>query len=384
VNVTDCDFAGALLIPPPVSCDGFSVNFTNGNTSPQNETFYWEFGDPASGDSNISVLASPTHVYSDTGTYVFKLVVNRGQQCSDSATQIQKVYPGFLPGFKVTGRCINSDILFTDTTKSRYGVVDAWRWDFGNSAVSDDTSHLRNPKYLYSTIGNYPVQLTVSNSKGCSKTVSNTISIIDKPDFDITNDTLICSIDTLQLTATGTGSILWTPDYNINSQTSFNPVVNPQITTTYSATLTETPGCFATKSVVVNVVDRVTLNAGNDSTICQTDSVRLNTISDGLHYIWTPAASLNSDTEKNPNAAPLSNTTYHVVASIGKCNAADDITIKVVPYPKAYAGTDTTICFPKSYQLHASGGTSYLWAPSNFLNDPGIPDPVATPPQSVR
>jgi gliding motility-associated-like protein len=384
VNVTDCDFAGALLIPPPVSCDGFSVNFTNGNTSPQNETFYWEFGDPASGDSNISNLASPTHVYSDTGTYVFKLVVNRGQQCSDSATQIQKVYPGFLPGFKVTGRCINSDILFTDTTKSRYGVVDAWRWDFGNSAASDDTSHLRNPKYLYSATGDYRVQFTVSNSKGCSKTVSDTISIIDKPDFKITNDTLICSIDTLQLTATGIGSILWTPNYNINNQVSFNPRVSPKTTTTYSATLTETPGCFATKSVVVNVVDGVTLDAGNDSTICQTDSVRLNTISDGLHFIWSPAASLNNDTEKNPNAAPLSNTTYHVVASIGKCNADDDVTIRVVPYPKAYAGTDTTICFPKSYQLHASGGSSYLWVPGNFLNNANIPDPIATPPQSVR
>ena len=55
-----------------------------------------------------------------------------------------------------------------------------------------------------------------------------------------------------------------------------------------------------------------------------------------------------------------------------------------MPYPKANAGIDTTICFPKSYQLHAPGGNSYLWAPSNFLNNPGIPDPVATPPQVYR
>ena len=60
--------------------------------------------------------------------------------------------------------------------------------------------------------------------------------------------------------------------------------MSPKVTTTYIATLTETPGCFATNSVKVNVVDRVTLNAGNDSTICQTDAVRLNTVSDGLHY----------------------------------------------------------------------------------------------------
>ena len=372
------------LDPQPVSCDGFSVTFANNNPSPQNLTFYWEFGDPASGVQDTSTLETPTHVYTDTGAYVYKLVINRGQQCSDSATQIREVYPGFFPGFTTTGRCVNTAIKFTDTTKSKYGRVSAWRWDFGNPSVTNDTSVMQNPTYTYQAVGSYPVQLTVSNSKGCIKTIADTIAIIDKPVFDVTDDTLICSIDTLQLMATGTGSILWTPNYNINNQNSFNPIVSPKVTTTYSATLTETPGCFATKSVVVNVVDKVTLYAGNDSTICQTDSVRLNPISDGLHYIWTPGATLNNNTLKNPLAAPLTNTTFHVIASIGKCNAADDITIRVVPYPNANAGLDTTICFPSSVQLHASGGVSYLWSPTAFLSDPDIADPIATPPQSVQ
>lgn len=384
VNVTNCDFAGVELDPKPVSCDGFSVDFSNDNNSSQNQTFYWEFGDPASGVSDTSTLKTPTHVYSDTGAYVYKLVINRGQQCSDSAKQVRLVYPGFFPGFTSTGRCVNTAIQFNDTTKSRYGAVSAWRWNFGNPAVTNDTSIIKNPAYTYSATGNYPVQLTVSNSKGCIKTIADTIAIIDKPAFDVTNDTLICSIDTLQLTATGTGSIVWTPNYNINNQNSFNPLVSPKTTTTYSATLTETPGCFATKSVVVNVIDNVTLNAGNDSTICQTDSIRLNPVSDGLHYVWTPAVSLNNNTVKNPTAAPSTNTTFHVVASIGKCNAADDVFIRVVPYPNANAGVDTTICFPASIQLHASGGTSYLWSPSTFLSNPNVADPVATPSQSIR
>jgi gliding motility-associated-like protein len=384
VNVTDCDFAGVQLDPKPVSCDGFSVDFINDNNSPQNQTFYWEFGDPASGASDTSTLQTPTHVYTDTGAFVYKLVINRGQQCSDSATQIRKVYPGFFTGFKSTGRCVNAAIRFTDTTKSKYGKVDSWRWDFGDPSVTNDTSITQNPVYTYATIGNYPVQMVVGNSKGCVKTVTDTVSIIDKPVFDITNDTLICSIDTLQLTAYGTGSISWSPGYNISNQSSFTPLVSPKVTTTYFATLTETPGCFSTESVKVNVVSRVTLNAGNDSTICLTDSIRLNTISDGLHYVWTPAAALNMDTAKNPLAAPHSNTTFHVIASIGKCKTAGDVTIRVVPYPNAKASEDTTICFPRSYQLHATGGSSYLWSPVSFLDNPNIPDPVTTPPQSIR
>ena len=384
VNVTNCDFAGVELDPKPVSCDGFSVDFSNDNNSSKNQTFYWEFGDPASGVLDTSTLKTPTHVYTDTGAYVYKLVINRGQQCSDSATQVRLVYPGFAPGFTSTGRCVNTAIQFTDTTKSKYGTVSAWRWDFGNPTATNDTSVIKNPAYTYSAIGNYPVQLTVSNTKGCIKTITDTIAIIDKPTFDITNDTLICSIDTLQLTATGTGSIVWTPNYNINNQSSFSPLVSPKTTTTYSATLTETPGCFATKSVVVNVVDRVTLNAGNDSTICQTDSIRLNPVSDGLHYIWSPASSLNNNLIKNPTAAPSTNTTFHVVASIGKCTTADDISIRVVPYPNANAGVDTTVCFPARLQLHATGGESYVWTPSTFLSNVNIADPVATPTQSIR
>ncbi len=58
--------------------------------------------------------------------------------------------------------------------------------------------------------------------------------------------------------------------------------------------------------------------------------------------------------------------------------------MRTVPYPKANAGKDTAICFPRSYQLVASGGSIYLWSPSTFLNNPNIPNPVTTPPQSIR
>ena len=386
VNVTDCDFPGVSLAPQPVSCDGFTVTFANGEAaSPQIRTYYWDFGDPASGVFDTSSLQSPTHVYTDTGAFVYKLVINRGLQCSDSATQIRLVYPGFFPGFTTAGTCVNTPIHFTDTTKSRYGVVDAWHWNFGNLSATNDTSSAQDPAYVYPALGTYVAQLTVFNSKGCAKTANDTINIIDKPTFNLTDDTLICSIDTIQLSATGaTGTILWTPNYNINSTSSFTPQVSPKTTTIYSATVTEAPACFATKSVVVNVVNKVTLNPGNDSTICQTDSVQLNPSGDGLHYVWMPAALLNNNQLKNPTAAPVTTTTFHVTASIGKCNTSADVTIRVVPYPKANAGNDTAICVGTNAQLHATGGVGYLWSPSLFLNNPRIADPITSAPQSIR
>ncbi len=384
VNVTNCDFAGAKLNPKPVSCDGFNVSFSNDDFSPLNKTFYWSFGDPSTGTADTSTSASPVHVYSDTGVFVYKLVVNRGQNCSDSATQTVKVYPGFFPDFKIDGKCKNSPIQFIDQSSTNYGVVNSWSWNFGDPIPTDDSSHLKNPVYTYKNGGNYPVQLSITSSKGCNKSFKDTITILEKPVFSVTNDTLICSIDALQLNASGQGSVTWSPNYNISDPNSFSPVVTPKVTTTYYATLFESPGCSAIDSVKVNVVSSVSLRVGNDTTICLSDTVQLNTISNALHYAWTPSVSLSSDTAKSPFATPLANTKYQLVGSIGKCSATRDITVKVAPYPQANAGNDTTICASQSYQLIASGGSIYLWSPSNFLNNPSISNPVTTPPQTIR
>lgn len=384
VNVTDCDFAGAVLSPKPVNCDGFNVSFFNEDSSPLNKTFYWEFGDPASGSADTSTSHTPTHIYSDTGTFVYKLVVNRGEQCSDSATQIIKVYPGFFPAFDIEGKCKNAVIQFLDKSKTNYGFITSWSWNFGDPIPTNDTSQLQNPVYTYANAATYPVQLSITSSKGCYKNLLDTINIINKPSFSLTNDTLICNIDTLQLTAFGNGHVFWTPNYNINDQNSFSPLVSPKIPTTYYATLFESPGCTGTDSVRVNVVSNVSLYAGKDTTICLTDTMQFNTASNALHYLWTPAGTLNSDTSKYPLAVPQAHTRYHVIASIGKCNTTDDVQVNVSPYPNANAGTDTSLCFPASYQLHATGGSIYSWSPRLFLNNSQISNPISTPSESIH
>jgi gliding motility-associated-like protein len=227
------------------------------------------------------------------------------------------------------------------------------------------------------------VQLTVANDKGCEKTFTDTISIKTQPDFSVSNDTLMCNIDTLQLTAVGKGSVSWTPNYNINNQHSFTPLISPDVSTTYFATLIESRGCIATDSVLVNVVSSVSLNL-SDTAICRTDTATLNINSNGLHYVWTPSNSIIDNTAKFPSVFPLQNTDYHVVSSIGKCSTEGNIKVNVVPYPEAKAGNDTIVCFPTSYQLNASGGSIYSWSPAIFLNDSQIPNPVTSPQESVR
>ena len=387
ISVAACDLPGAKLVTPfYINCDSFKVNFTNLIESPLNLTFNWNFGDPASGANNISTLSSPNHIFSDTGVFIVKLIINKGSGCADSATAPVKIYPGFFPAFKQNApMCKGLPVQFTDLTTARYGVASNWRWDFGDKNISNDTSRLKSPTHIYPKAGSYLATLIVSTDKGCTATLTDTVSIVDKPAFSVSNDTLICVIDTLQLLAKASvpgGSVTWSPNYNINNINSFTPLVSPDVTTVYHVQFKDNFGCEATDSVKVNVVTEVSLQIANDTTICRTDSVTLKIKTDALYFTWAPSETLNNAVAQNPVAYPTDpSTAYQVKASISnKCFKTASIIVKTAPYPLADAGADTSVCFGKSASLHASGGSIYSWTPTFFLNNSNIPNPISQNP----
>ena len=205
-----------------------------------------------------------------------------------------------------------------------------------------------------------------------------------KPLLTVTNDTLICSIDTLQLNAASNVAVnsVWTPNYNINNTTIPAPLVSPDVPTTYHVHMTDAYGCFKDDSVYVDVKLFVTVNAGPDTSICKPEGFNLRTTSDALHYLWTPATFLSNDTIKNPFANPPVTTTYLVTANIGKCESQDQVKITVAPYPAAFAGNDTVICIGFNTQITATGGSIYSWSPTVYLSNPFIPNPRVIQPAS--
>lgn len=305
--------------------------------------------------------------------------------CSDSTTLKLKVYPGFFPGFVYNGSCFTNPYQFTDTTKTTYGAVSAWSWNFGDLSTLADTSHIFNPQWTYPSPSTKTVTLIVANSKGCVDTLVKTVDIIDKPTIAVAfNDTLICIPDAVQLNATGTGSFSWTPLVNIVGANTATPTVNPTADTWYYVKLTDN-GCENNDSVHVRVVSGVTLRAGADTTICLTDNAQLSATGNALSYQWTPAATLNNPNIANPMATPVSAlTTYTVTGFIGSCSTTDDVIVATVPYPVALAGPDQTICYNTSAQLNAvHDGSSFFWTPTNYLDNPNILNPVATPPRTT-
>lgn len=379
LKVGDCSGIKATLNPQYVTCDGFNLSFSNQTNNGVN-SYVWDFGDPST-TTDVSNSAAPTYTYSDTGTYIIKLVVNQGSSCPDSTTALAKVYPGFFPGFTFTGVCANKPTQFLDTSHTRYGFIDSWSWNFGDLSTLADTSHLQNPSYSYPSNGVKNVRFIVTSNKGCIDTVFKDVTIIDKPPLTgQPKDTLICNGATVQLGAVGSGNFSWAGPNIVNNGNTQNPIVAPTSTSNYVVTLNDN-GCLNTDTVQVRVVNVVSLQGMPDSIICATDSVQLRLNSNALHYTWTPALTLNNASIQNPKALPVNSpTTYHVVASIDHCNATDDIVITLAPYPTARAGNDTVICFNSPAQLHASiVGTSFTWTPSASLDNPNSLDPIARP-----
>jgi len=381
VQIDDrCDFASALLNPTYVNCENFTQTFRNeAPPSTLIHTYSWDFGVPGRTDDTSSQVF-PTFVFPDTGTYLVRLIINKGEDCPDSATTLMKVYPGFKPGFTHNGACKDFPFIFTDTTTTTYGSVTGWKWTFGDETTALDTSTQKNPSWKYANAGTKQVIFMVGSTKGCLDTVIKDIIVYDKPPIVLPfRDTLICSIDTLQLFADGFGNFTWQPGYNILNSNTPTPSVWPKFTTKYYVTLNDR-GCVNTDSIQVRVVDFVTLDAKPDSTICLTDDVILRATGDGLKFRWTPANTLDDPTKREPTAKPPGDLTYTVVASIGKCNATDQLRIRTIPYPTAMAGRDTTICFEDTATLHGNMiASKFTWLPTSTLLNFNTLSPLAFP-----
>lgn len=386
VAVNACTPLSAQSNFTPVTCDGFTVNFTQASLG-NPDTYFWDFGDPASGINNTSNLPNPPHTFTAAGIFNVKLRVSIAGQCADSITKPISVFPGFFPGFKITSSlCVGKPVMFEDTSKTNYGVIDSWRWDFGDLTTLADTSHLQNPSYTYNPGGTYNVELKVTNSKGCEKTITVPVFINDNPAIAVSpHDSTYCSLDTLQLNGVGTGSFVWTPNINILNANTANPLVFPTGPTKYYAEITSAVGCKNIDSLTVTPINDLTNAISGPLRICEEDTVALigsSNHSSNVSWQWSPPATVEMPGNSSTRVYPMVNTTYTLQTTWGShCIVNKTHAVEVTPLARPNAGPDAFVCAggQTSTQLHATGGISYQWTPATGLSDPNIPDPVATP-----
>lgn len=237
-------------------CGSDVVQFTNTSTIPATDTISsisWNFGDPASGPSNISTAQSPQHTFSAAGTYTVILTVTSTNNCQSTSSQQIVVGPLLTAAFNAPNVCANTPMSFTDMSSTLSGNIATWTWDFGDG--SPLVNGQANPTHTYTTTGTFTVTLVVTTNTGCIDTVQVPVTTTAPPVPLFVADTLsgcspLCVNFTDQSTV-GVGSVnAWLWDFGDGSATSTsqNPSHCYTVPGTYDVTLTASsgPGCFST------------------------------------------------------------------------------------------------------------------------------------------
>ena len=152
-------------------CPPLKVNF-NENTSCQNCTYTWNFGD--NDLANLSFSHSPTHTYHESGVYDVNLSVVNSYGCNNSLTfpQMITVYPSPHAQFSTIPSVISilsSNVQFWNlTTQGEH-----YYWSFGDG----DSSLEFSPYHLFLDTGAYQVTLIAESALGCLDTAIKTIIV---------------------------------------------------------------------------------------------------------------------------------------------------------------------------------------------------------------
>jgi len=150
-------------------CAPLDVTFTNQSSNAV--TYLWEFG-----DGSTSVLENPTYTYTNPGTYTVTLNAfgSSGSDSSVFSNQVM-VLPSPVANFQAYPQVItNPDdtVFFADNSWNAW----TWEWTFGDPSSGNNTSTDQNPWHYYASNGAYTVTLVVTNSLGCSDSLT-------KPNF---------------------------------------------------------------------------------------------------------------------------------------------------------------------------------------------------------
>lgn len=230
----------------------------------------WNFG-----DGDLSTALSPNHLYTTVDTFTVTLTVtDPGTGCITTIDSIIIVNPLPTPGYISQDICEDLPRNFTDTSNISSGAIVSWNWDFGNLG----TSTQQHPVIIPQNAGSFPVQLTLVSDKGCSSSVTDSISVWERPIASFTTDPLFGSppfSPTFINNTSGAAQYSWAFGDG-GSSTGFSPIHSYSDTGNYQITLiaTSDKGCIDTAyhSVIVlfPYLDLAVMNVYSGSSITST------------------------------------------------------------------------------------------------------------------
>lgn len=237
----------------------------------------------------------------------------------------------------------------------------------------------------------------IATSDGCESPADSVlVQVIPIPVVDAGNTKNICPGDSIRLDGViqqgFQAQITWSPVNGLSNPNILQPMASPASTQWYYLS-TNNAGCGGgLDSVLVIVRPRPLVDAGLDTTICDTlAGLQLKGNYTGVplpvQIEWTPAGTLSASNILQPQAHPGSSTLYYLTVSSGapptRCSATDSVLVTVLPSINLVVSQDTDkMCVGGQIPIHAnagSGNATFVWTPALGLSDPQSADPVASP-----
>lgn len=361
--------SGVVANPTCYGLSNGSINTTvSGGQGPFN--YVWE------GPQNVPNIADPLGLQGG----IYNVTVTDGYGCTN-AQQFNVVAP-------------------TEITPTLVNVVGAnCTYPTGGSINLDVTGG--TPNYTYNWTGGFTGQdpqnlgpgnytVTVTDSKGCSKTTTATVPGDFTPPDAVANapDPITCIVTSVSLDGAGSSvgpnfTYNWTASAGgniVSGGNTLNPIVNKGGTYTLVVTNT-TNGCTASQSVQVTPDNTLpTANAGPNQTLtCTLLNATLNgngsSTGPNFTYHWTASNGgtiTSGDSTLNPVVSTTGTYTLLVTNTSNGCTKVDDAIVNsnttppvaIIGNPAILTCTNSTVTLNGSNST-PSGSLTYSWTTTN-------------------
>ncbi len=379
------------------------VQFTSNASTPDGQAVTghsWNFGDPASGASNTSTLANPTHTYPTFGNYTITYRATTANGCFKDTT-VNATF-NLAPTFNyptLTSVCGNTTTPVSVATATvTNGVPGAGIYSGpGTSATGSFNPTVAGP-------GSHVIWYVFTTTAGCKDSVSQTIAVSPTPDpsFAITTAACLPASGIVPFNYTGTAlpgqTYSWTFGDAASGAANTSTLASPShtyATGTYTIRLSVTANGCTRDSVVTNTFNITPALAYPAlPAVCEsltgTVSVATATVTNNVPGTGAySGAGVDAAGNFNPSAAgPGTHTITYTFTGTGNCVSTITSSITVNPKPTANFTYPTAACLPASglaqftYTGTMSAGQTYLWnfgdATSGAANTSTLANPTHT------
>jgi len=396
----DTDDVLVQVITPPIAnagidttiCVGNFINVGDIGNAANGYNYSWNNG--AGSGTVVGGLVTESVSPATTTTYTVTVSDTLGSTCPDvtDALIITVIQQPVADAGPDRGMCAGGSISIGGSGNLENGYNFFWDNSGGSGIVSSGGADATVGPGVGTTY-----TLTISDPTGtCPDAIDQMfVTVGSIPVADAGPDRHICNGDSIAIG--GPGNMDAGYDYSWDNGAGIGGVtggqvtetVAPSSTTLYTLTI-EDPGNICSDSIdqmVVIVHEIAVADAGIDATICIGSSINIGgaaNSANGYYYSWNNGAGSGfvASGVTAQNVSPDSSITYTltVTDTTGLCPPdTDSITINVNYPPMANAGVNDSICFGENIQLNGYGGDIYSWVQDGTLDDPDIPNPIASP-----